>query len=166
MAWFEARLLDPSEGEIEEPSHVGRWRQPKEAVEPRAAVEEDRIYEYKPQRDVMPTAILRAGALQGGVPLHQRQPGAYSFRGMDAVEANAVSDDELETEYQEAIALLTLAKQRRAWKPQFSIDHNAELNKLEQKLPRAQWRHMGDWKDGHQCLAKVNRVNWAGGSSK
>ena len=51
-------MLDPSEGEIEEPSHVGRWRQPKEAVEPRAAVEEDRIYEYKPQRDVMPTAIL------------------------------------------------------------------------------------------------------------
>ena len=110
--------MDPSEGEIEEPSHVGRWRQPKEAVEPQAAVDEERIYEHKPQRDVMPTAIPRAGALQGGVPLHQRKPGAYSFRGMEAVEAHAVSDDELETEYQEAIDLLTLVKQRRAGKPQ------------------------------------------------
>ena len=65
VAWLEASMLDPSEGEIEEPSHVGSWRQPKEAVEPQAAVEEDRIYERKPQRDVMPTAIPRAGALQG-----------------------------------------------------------------------------------------------------
>ena len=61
----------PAEGEIEEPSHVRRWRQPKEAVEPQAAVEEERIYEYKPQRGVMATAIPRAGALQGEVPLHQ-----------------------------------------------------------------------------------------------
>ena len=84
------------------------------------------------ERGVMATAIPRAGALQGEVPLHQRQPRAYSPRGMEAVEANAVSDDELESEYQEAIALLTLVKQRRAGKPQFSKDHKAEL-KLEQK---------------------------------
>ena len=25
---------------------------------------------------------------------------------------------------------------------------------------------MGQWKDGHHCLAKVKRVSWAGGSSK
>ena len=57
VAWLEAGMLDPSEGETEEPSHLGRWRQPKEAVEPQAAVEEERIDEYSPRRDAMPTAI-------------------------------------------------------------------------------------------------------------
>ena len=110
------RLLDPSEGETEEPSHVGRWRQHEGPDEAQAAVEkeveEERINEYKPQRKAMLTAILRAGALRGVVPLHQR------------------------------------------------------LDKLEQKLPCAQCRQMGHWKDGHHCLATVKRVNWAGGSSK
>ena len=101
VAWLEAGLLDPSEGETEEPSHVGRWRQQKGPHEPQAAfekeAEEERIGEYKPQKDAMPTAIPRAGALQGVVPLHQRQPGAYSAQGVVALEANVVSDDELET---------------------------------------------------------------------
>ena len=72
VAWLEAGLLDPSEGETEEPSHVGRWRQQKGPDEPQAAVEreveEERIGEYKPQKDAMPTAIPQAGALQGVVP--------------------------------------------------------------------------------------------------
>ena len=47
--WREAGLLDPSEGEPEEPSRVGRWRQPKGPDEPQAAVEEVKVTENKPQ---------------------------------------------------------------------------------------------------------------------
>ena len=108
----------------------------------------------------MPTAIPRAGAVRGVGPLHQRQPGAYSAQGVEALEASEVSDDELETKYQEAMALPTIVKQRRAGKPQSSGD------KLGQKFPCLRWRQMGHWKDGNHCLAKVKRVNWAGGSSK
>ena len=60
--------MDPTEGEVGEPSHVGRWRQQKGPDEPPAAVEEERIDKYKPQRDAMPTAIPRAGPLQGSFP--------------------------------------------------------------------------------------------------
>ena len=137
-----AGLLDPSEGETEEPTHVGRWRQQKGPGEPQAAVEKERINEYQLQRDAMPTAMPRAGALQGVVPLHRRQPGAYSAQGVEATKANEVSDDELETEYQEAMALPTIVKQRRA-RPQYSGDHKAELDKVEQKLLCVRWRHNG-----------------------
>ena len=64
VAWLEAGLLDPCEGETEEPFHVGRCRQQKGPDEPQAAVEEEGIDEYKPQRDAMPTAISRACAWQ------------------------------------------------------------------------------------------------------
>ena len=165
-AWFEAGLLDPSEGETEEPSHVGRWRRQKGPAEFQAAVEEERIDEYSPQRDAMLTAISRAGTLEGVVPLRQRRPGAFSAQGVEALEVNEVSDDELEAEYQEAVDLTTILKQRRARKPQSSGDHMAEPDKLEQKLPCAQGRRLGHGKDGHHCLTKVKRVNWAGDSSK
>ena len=84
---------------------------------------------------------------------------------MEALEANEASDDELEAENQEAVALMTIVKQRRAAKPQSSGDHDAELDKLKQKLPCARCRQRGHWKDDHYCLAKVKR-NWADGSSK
>ena len=77
-----------------------------------------------------------------------------------------VSDDELEAEYQETVALKTFVKQRRAGKPQSPGDHKVELDKLEQKLPCAQGGRLGHGKDGHHCLAKVKRVSWAGGSNK
>ena len=80
-AWLEASLLDPSEGETEVPTHVGRWRQQKGPDEPQAAVEKERIDEYQLQRDAIPTATPRAGALQGVVPLHQRQSRACSVQG-------------------------------------------------------------------------------------
>ena len=48
----EASFLDPSEGETEEPSHVRRWRQQKGPDESQSAVEEERIDEYKPQREM------------------------------------------------------------------------------------------------------------------
>ena len=154
---------------------VGGWhcwtrakaRPKKGPDESQVAVEEERINEYKLQRGALPTAIPRAGVVHGAVPLHQRQPGAYSAQGTGGPQdKNEVSHDEFETEYQEAMALPTIAKQRRAGKPQSSGYHKAELDKLKQKLPCFRWRHIGHWKDGHRCLAKVKRVNWAGGSSK
>ena len=72
----------------------------------------------------MRTAIPRAGALRGGVPLHRKQSGAYYAQVVEAqdekdeeehdLEANEAYDDELEAEYQEAVAMMTIAKQRRA----------------------------------------------------
>ena len=70
-------------------------------------------YESEPLRDAMLTAIPRAGALRGSVPLHRKQSGAYSAQVVEAQdeedeehvpEANETSDDELEAEYQEAVA--------------------------------------------------------------
>ena len=152
MAWWEAGLLDPREGETEEPSHVGRWRRQKAPEEPQAAVEkeveDDKIDGYKLQRDATLTAIPQSGTSQRAVPLHQRQLGMHSAQGMEAFEANEVSDDELEAEHQKAVASTIILQQH------------------EKKLPCAQGRQLGHWKDGHHCLAKVKRVNWAGGSSK
>ena len=159
-------LLDPSEGETEEPSHLGRWRRQKGTDEFQAAVEEERIDKYSPRRDAMLTAIPRAGTLQEVVPLRQRRAGAFSAQRVEALDVNEVSDDELEAEYQEGVALTTILKQRRAGKPQSSGDHKAELDKCKQKLPCAQGRRLGHGKDGHHCLTKVKRVNWAGDSSK
>ena len=65
---------------------------------------------------------------------------------MEALEANEVSDDELETEYQEAVAVPTVVKQRKAGKPSSSGDHKAELDKLGQKLLCEQRRQMATGK--------------------
>ena len=62
--------------------------------------------------------------------------------------ANEVSDDEFEAEDQKAVASTIILQQR------------------EQKLSCAQSRQLGHWKGGHDCLAKVMRINWARGSSK
>ena len=71
-------------------------------------------YEYQPLRDATLTAIPRAGALRGGVPLHRKQSRANSAQVEVApeeedeegcfLEANEEPDDELEAEYQEAVA--------------------------------------------------------------
>ena len=136
-------------------------------------------YEYEPLRDAMLTAIPRAGALRGCVPLHPKHPGAYSAQVAEAhydedeeehvLEANEASDDELEPECQEAAAMMTIAKQRRAevdragqffQKPQSSEDRKARLDKLKQKLPCARCGQLGHWKDDYDCQAKLNVVNW------
>ena len=59
----------------------------------------------------MLTAILRAGALQGSVLLEAHDE---EDEEKHVFEANGASDDELEAEYQEAVALMTIANQRRA----------------------------------------------------
>ena len=77
-------------------------------------------YEFQPLRDAMITAIPRAGALRGSVPLHRKHPGAYSAHVVEAqddedeeehvLKAHEASDDELAAECQEAAAMMTIAK--------------------------------------------------------
>ena len=55
--------------------------------------------------------ILRAGALRGSVLLEAQDE---EDEEKHVFEANGASDDELEAEYQEALALMTIANQRRA----------------------------------------------------
>ena len=135
-------------------------------------------YEYEPLRDATLTAILRAGALRGSVPLNRKQPGTCS-QVEEApeeedeegcfLEANEEPDDELEAEYQEAVALMTIAKQRRAEvdqarqffrKLQSSEDRTARLDKLKRRLPCVRCGRLGQWKDDNECPAKVKVVNW------
>ena len=84
--------------------------------------------------------------------MHRKLSGARSAQVVEAqdeedeeehvVEANEASDDELEVEYQEAVAMLTIAKQRRAEvdrarqffrKPQSSEDRKARLGARQKK---------------------------------
>ena len=85
------------------------------------------------------------------------------------LEENEASDDEFEAEYQEAAAMMTIAKQRRAEvdrarhffrKPQSSEDRKATLAKLKQKLLCARCGQLVHWKDDNDCPAKVKVVNW------
>ena len=84
------------------------------------------------------------------------------------LEANEASDDEMEAEYQEAAAMMTVAKQRRTEvdrarqffrKPQSSEERKARLDKLKQKLPCARCGQLGHWKDDNGCPAKVKVVS-------
>ena len=129
-------------------------------------------YEYEPLRDAMLTAIPRAGALRGGVPLHRKQSGTYSALVVDAqdeedkeehvLEVNEGSDDEL-------VAMMTIAEQRRAEvdqarqffrKHQSSENRKAKLDKLKQKLPCSRRGQLGHPKDDNDCRANVKVVNW------
>ena len=118
-------------------------------------------YESEPLRDAMLSAIPRAGALQGGVPLHRKQSGAYSAQVVEAqdeeneevhvLEAKKASDDELEAEYQEAVAMMTVAKQRRA-----------EVNRARQffRKPQSWQSWTTSHRDFHVCAV------WATGRSE
>ena len=77
--------------------------------------------EYEPRRDTMPTAVPQARALRGGFPLRRKQSRAYSARvvgvqdeGNEEVHVLEASDDELEAECQEVVAIMTFARQRTA----------------------------------------------------
>ena len=87
------------------------------------------------------------------------------------LEANEVSDDELEAEYQEAVARMTIAKQRRAEvdrarqffrKHQSCEDRKAKFDKLKQKLPCGRCGQLGHWKDDNHCPAKVKGCQLGG----
>ena len=89
--------------------------------------------------------------------------------GEHVLEENEASDDELEVEYQETVAMMTIAKQHRFEvdlarqffrKPQSSEDRKAHLDKLNQKFPCAQCRQLGHRKDEDDCPANVKVVNW------
>ena len=135
--------------------------------------------EHGPLRDAMVMAVPQARALRGSVPLRRKQSGAYLCQVVEAqdeddegehvLEENEAAEDELEAEYQEAVAMLTIANQRRAEvdrarqffrKPQSSEDRKAQLDKLNQKFPCAQCGQLGFWKDDNDCPSKVKVVNW------
>ena len=87
----------------------------------------------------------------------------------EVLEENEAFSEELEVEHQEAVAMMTLARPRRAEvnrarqfsrKPQSSEDSKARLDKLKQKLPCARCGQLGQWKDDNDCQAKVKVVNW------
>ena len=89
--------------------------------------------------------------------------------GDHVLKENEASNDELEAEYQEAVAMMTIAKQRRAEvdrarlffrTPQSGEDRKAQLDKLEQKFSCARRGQLGHRKDDNDCLAKVKVVNW------
>ena len=129
-------------------------------------------YEFEPLRDATLTAIPRAGALSGSVPLSRKHPGACSAQVVHEhfPEANEAPDDELEAEHQEAVALMTIAKQCRVEvdrarqffrKPQSSEDRKARSDKLKRGLPCVRCGQLGHWKDDNECPAKVKKVvNW------
>ena len=80
--------------------------------------------------------------------------------GEHVLEENEDFYDELEVEFQEAVAMMTLAKQRRAEvdrarqfsrKHQSSEDSKARLDKLKQKLLCARCGQLGHWKDDNDC---------------
>ena len=72
--------------------------------------------------------------------------------------------------YHEAVAMMTIAKKRRAEvdqarqlfrKPQSSENRKAKLDKLKQKLPCVcDVGKLGHSKDDNDCPAKVKVVNW------
>ena len=129
-------------------------------------------YEYEPLRDAMLMAIPRAGALRGGFPSHRKQSGVYSAQVVEAQDEEhegAHVLEENEASDKEAVATLTIARQRRTevdrarqffGKPQSSEDRKARLDKVKQKFPCAKCCQLGHWKDDNDCPAKVKVVNW------
>ena len=134
----------------------------------------EEVEEYEPRRDAMLRAVPQARALRGGIPWRRKQSGAYSAQvvgdeGNEEVHVLEASDDELEAKHQEAVAMMTVARQRRApvnrarqffRGPQSLEGRKAHLDKLKQKLPCAPCGHLGHWKDDNDCPAKVKVVNW------
>ena len=129
-------------------------------------------YEYEPVRDEL--ALCKEV-----FPCLEKQSGVYSAQVVEAqdeedeekhvLEVNEASDDELEAQYQEAVALMTIGIQRRAevdlarqffQKPQSSEDRKARLDKLKQTFPCAKCGQVGHWKDDNECPAKVKVVRW------
>ena len=75
--------------------------------------------------------------------------------GEHVLEGNEASDDELEAEYQEAVALMAVLRQCRTEvdrarqffrKRQSSEDRKARIDKLKQKLPCAKCGQSGHWR--------------------
>ena len=89
--------------------------------------------------------------------------------GEHVLEENEASEGELEAEYQVAVALMTITKQRRAEvdrarqffrTPQSPEDRRVQLDKLKQTFPCAKCGQLGHWKDDNECPAKVKVVHW------
>ena len=100
-------------------------------------------------------AIPQPGALRGSVALYRKQSGVYPAQVVEAqdeedeeehvLETNEASDDELEAEHRETIALMTIAKQRRAEvdqarqffrKKEFKRNQEYQISEGEKLIPK------------------------------
>ena len=124
--------MDPSEGETEEPTRVGRWRPLKEPYEPQTAVKEEKVKEYNPQEKDRVAAVSRAAALQEVVPSCIKN--SLGPKGWRPARKNEASNDE----------------------------RKAKLNKLTQKLPSARCRQPRvkrvNWADDARKLVRDPRT--------
>ena len=96
-------------------------------------------------------------------------PGRRDNEEVHVFEAKEASDDEWEAEYPEAVAMMTVARQRRAEvnrarqffrEPQSLEGRKAQFDKLKQKLPCARCGQLGHRKDDNDCPATVKTVDW------
>ena len=110
-----------------------------------------------------------------GCSLASKTVGTYSAQlvevpgeGDEEVHVLEASDDEMEAEYQEAVSVMTVARQRRAevnrarqfFRESQSFEgRKAQLDKLKQTLPRARCGQLGHRKDDNDCPAKVKAVD-------
>ena len=97
--------------------------------------------------------------------MHRKQSRAHSAQEEEHVlEVNGASDDELEAEYQEAAAMMTVAKQRRTEVDRarqfFRKPQSSEERKGQTRQAQARCRPLGHWKGDNECPAKVRVVNW------
>ena len=79
------------------------------------------------------------------------------------LEAKEASDDELEAEYQEAVAMMTVARHLRAEvnrARQFFREPQSFEGRKAQLLPCARCGQLGHWKDDNDCPTKVKAVDW------
>ena len=141
---------------------------------------DDVVYNFDRQpSDTMLTAIPQTHASRRSIPFCWKQSRVdydqvveaqdEEDEGEHVLEENKASFDDLEIEYQEAVAMKTLAKQRRAevnrarqfsWKPQSAGESKVQLDKVDQEFPFTQKGHLGHWKDVFDCPANVKVVNW------
>ena len=100
-------------------------------------------YEYAPLRFAMFLSDSSSSRFARSVLSHRKESGAYWAQVVEAQdeedeeeyvpEVDEASDDELEAEYQEGVALVTVAKQRRA-----EVDRvcSRDVFPLHEKVPR------------------------------
>ena len=90
VAWWEAGLLDPAKAKPKNRlmSGAGDCRMDQMCLRQQLRRRLRRRESRSTSHREMPrlTAIPRAGALQGVIPLHQQQSGAYTAQGVEALE--------------------------------------------------------------------------------
>ena len=125
----------------------------------------EEIKESEPLRDTMLMANPQARAWRGSIPLHQKQSGAHTAQvvvaqdeedeGEHDLEENEASDDELEVQHQEAVAMMTIAKQKRTERE--SSSRNLSHQKIARPSSKSSSsnlhvRDVGNWAIGKTIM--------------